>query len=275
MNSYNIKDLQKVELEILLEVDRVCRKHSIKYFLVSGTLLGAIRHKGFIPWDDDIDICMPINDYRRFCKIAKNELKKDYFLQNSDTDFSDRWFAKVRKNNTTCIEKGYEKSRVHQGVWIDIFPLIGVKNDKKWLNKITRKAGFGKKMLSKRFAASGKFKELSMEKKLLKFLPLGLVRMIARLIFKSIFKDCSGFEYSYYLWGDSKIRARFRRGLFDELCEVEFEGYMLPAPKEWDEYLTAVYGDYMTPPPPEKRNGGSHTISTVDLNNDYSEYIRR
>lgn len=142
MAENHIKDLQRIELEMLLEVDRICKKYNIRYFLVAGTLLGAIRHKGFIPWDDDIDICMPVEEYRKFCKVAKTDLKKEYFLQNSDTDFSNRWFSKVRKNNTTCIEKGYEKSKIHQGIWIDIFPLIGVKKDEKWLKSITRKATF-------------------------------------------------------------------------------------------------------------------------------------
>ena len=147
MSSYNIKDLQNVELEILLEVDRICKKHGVKYFLVSGTLLGAVRHKGFIPWDDDIDICMPVSDYRKFCKIAQEELGENFFFQSYETDFYDRWFAKIRKNNTTCIEKVYENSRLHQGVWIDIFPLIGVKNNEEWLKKTTKKARFAKKLL--------------------------------------------------------------------------------------------------------------------------------
>jgi len=274
MDDKMLKDLQKVELEILLEVDRICKKHNIRYFLVSGTLLGAVRHKGFIPWDDDIDICMPMKDYKKFCKVSRTEMKKEYFLQNSSTDYSDRWFAKVRKNNTTCIEKGYEKSFIHQGVWIDIFPLVGVHKDKKQLDKATKYATFSKKLLSKRFAAFGDFKDLSIEKKFLRFVPLCIVRAIARFIINITFRHNNKHEYCYYLWGDSKIRARFPFDLFDELCDIEFEGYMLSAPKRWDEYLTLVYGDYMTPPPPEKRNGGSHTISILDLNNDYRIYTK-
>ncbi len=269
-----LTDLQNVELEILLEIDRICKKHSIRYFLLAGTLLGAVRHKGFIPWDDDVDICMPMHDYKKFCKIARTELKKEYFLQNSDTDYSDRWFAKVRKNNTTFIEKGYEKSPIHQGVWVDVFPLVGVHNDKKALDKATKSATTAKKLLSKRFAAMGDFKSLSKEKKLLKFVPVCVTRAIARFIMSVTFKKHGNYECCCYLWGDPKIRARFPSGLFDELCEVEFEGHMFPAPKRWDEYLTIEYGDYMTPPPPEKRNGGSHTISILDLNNDYRIYTK-
>ena len=273
MQNFNIKDMQKIELEILLEVDRICKKNNIKYFLISGTLLGAIRHKGFIPWDDDIDICMPIDDYYRFCKIARTDLNKNYFLQNYKTDLSDRWFAKVRKNNTTCIERGYKNKKIHQGIWIDIFPLIGVKNDEKWLRATTQKATFAKKLLSKRFSSIISPADLSAEKKILKCVPLCLIRFIVNLIYKTIFKSTNNYDFCYYLWGDSKIRARFNSDLFEELCEVEFEGHLLPAPKKWDEYLTLVYNDYMTPPPPEKRNGGSHTLEIVDTNNDYSKYV--
>lgn len=274
MDNNVLKSLQSIELEILLEVDRICKKHNIKYFLVAGTLLGAIRHKGFIPWDDDVDICMPIEDYYKFCKVAKTELKKDYFLQNFKTDFSDRWFAKVRKSNTTCIEKGYINSKIHQGIWIDIFPLIGVKNDQKWLDSVTKKATFAKKLLSKRFSSTQAFKSLSIEKKILKFVPICIIRFVAELIYRTIFKKYHKYDYCYYLWGDSKIRSRFKSDLFDNICEIEFEGHLLPAPERWNEYLSIVYGDYMTPPPPEKRNGGSHTLEIVDVNKNYSDYLK-
>lgn len=276
MADYDIKEFQKIELEILFEVDRVCKKYNIRYFLLAGTLLGAIRHKGFIPWDDDIDIAMPIDEYRRFCKVASKELGSLYFLQNYQTDFSDRWFSKVRKNNTTCIEKGYEKSNIHQGIWIDVFPVIGVNDNEKNLKKITKIATFAKKMLNKRYAASTtSYRDLSKEKKILRFIPIPVIRSLATTIYSFIFHGTKKFNYCYYLWGDSKIRARFKADLFDELCEVEFEGHMFPAPKDWDKYLTIEYGDYMTPPPPEKRNGGSHTIAIVDVNNDYTKYINR
>lgn len=272
MDNEILRELQNVELEILLDVDRVCKENNIEYFLVAGTLLGAVRHKGFIPWDDDIDICMPIKDYKKFCKIAPHKLKKEYFLQCSNTDFTEMWFAKVRKNNTTCIESGEEKKRKHQGVWIDIFPLIGVKNDKMWLDKATQKATLAKTLLKKRYSSFGSFKDLPLKKKILKMIPLKIVRMIANAIFNSVFKDHRKFEYCYYLWGSPRIKSTFKSYLFDELSCVEFEGHNLPAPKRWDEYLQVEYGDYMTPPPPENRNGGSHTISIVDLNKDYTHY---
>ena len=273
MDNELLKELQKVELEILLEVDRVCKKHNIKYFLVSGTLLGAIRHKGFIPWDDDIDICMPVSDYRRFCKIAQEEIGENYFLQNYNTDYTNIWFAKIRKNGTTAIEAGHEARLNHQGVWVDIFPLIGVKKEEKWLRLVTKQANFAKWLLGKKLGLMEEEK-LPVYKMLHRLLPLKVFRLFCKLIYKVTFKPSQRFDYCYYLWGSKNITARFISDLFDELCEVEFEGHMFPAPKRWDEYLTKVYGDYMTPPPPEKRTGGCHTISIVDLDNDYSKHMK-
>lgn len=272
MEGFNIKDLQKIELEILLEVDRICKKHNIRYFLVSGTLLGAIRHKGFIPWDDDIDISMPLNDYYRFCEIAKKELSGKYFLQNYKTDITGMWFSKVRKNNTTAIELNYEKKLHHQGIWIDIFPLIGVENNEQWLKKLNKRATFAKKILNKKIGLIEDDENNRFYKIINRLISLRICKKISSVIYNKCFKNPFDYPFCYYLWASSNITARFETDIFNEICYVDFEGYMLPAPAKWNEYLSVVYGDYMTPPPPEKRNGGCHTLSIVDVNNDYTNY---
>ncbi len=275
MPENHMKDLQKVELEILIETDRICKKHNIRYFLVAGTLLGAIRHKGFIPWDDDIDICMPIEDYRKFCKVAKKELNKNYFLQNYKTDFSGMWFSKIRKNNTTAIEKNFESKLHHQGIWIDVFPLIGIKHEKKWIENLKSKVLPAKKLINKKIGIMEDIDKKPIFKILNFFISMNLLRLITSAIYRVSFKSPSVYKYCYYLWASSAIKPRFESEWFSESCEVEFEGHMFPAPKDWDKYLTIEYGDYMTPPPPEKRNGGSHTISIVDINNNYTKYIKK
>ena len=122
-----LRDVQKVQLEILLEFDRICRKHGLKYLLFAGTLLGAVRHKGFIPWDDDIDVCMLRGDYERFLTVCKDELSAELFLQTTDTDREyPLQFAKLRKNNTRFVEKSMSDLKIHHGVFIDIFPLDNV-----------------------------------------------------------------------------------------------------------------------------------------------------
>ncbi len=119
-----VAEAQKIMLEILQEVHRICQKHHITYWLAAGTLLGAVRHRGFIPWDDDMDIAMTWKDYERFLKIAPSELKEGFFLQTKDTDPAYPFpFAKIRKNNTLLIETGETgEEPYHHGIFLDIFP---------------------------------------------------------------------------------------------------------------------------------------------------------
>ena len=124
MEEHNIlRKVQEVELEILNVVHRVCVENHLKYSLAYGTLIGAVRHQGFIPWDDDIDICMPREDYDKFLKIWSRYNFKDYILQNieTDEDFTQN-FTKIRKNHTTFLQPKEEQYKYHKGFFIDIFP---------------------------------------------------------------------------------------------------------------------------------------------------------
>lgn len=125
----NIAAAQKVMLDILIEVHKICVKHNITYWLEAGTLLGAVRHKGFIPWDDDIDISMPREDYEKFLEIAQRELPSDLFLQTNKTDPEySREITKVRKLNTLLIETGETGNENYcHGIFIDIFHMIIIK----------------------------------------------------------------------------------------------------------------------------------------------------
>ena len=120
---YDIRSLQLKMLEVLLAIDKVCKEHNLKYYIAYGTLLGAVRYKGFIPWDDDLDVIMLRCDYRRFLQVAPGELGERYFLQ---AEFSEHWpmfFSKLRKNNTACMERFVPRDPLmHQGVCMDIFP---------------------------------------------------------------------------------------------------------------------------------------------------------
>ena len=274
MKDINLKDLQKEEFKILLEIDRICKKYDIKYFLNAGTLLGAVRHKGFIPWDDDIDICMPLKDYKKFEKISKKELNKDYFLQSFDTDLTSNWYTKIRKNGTTAIETGCLDKPFHQGIWVDVFPLIGVKNDSAWLKSVAGRAVFAKKLLNIKNSYISEHKSLPTVKKLHRLIPLWAVRLFAKAVYLTTFRSPEKYEFCYCLWAQKKFKAKYKSALFMSSCEVEFEGHMFPSPENWDEYLTIDYGDYMTPPPPEKRNGGFHTLEIIDLNKDYKYYTK-
>ena len=119
-----LRKLQLIQLEMLKVVDNICSNHKIKYSLYAGTLLGAVRHKGFIPWDDDLDVCMPRKDYNRFIKICGQCLPKEYCLQNKENEprFSQS-FTKMRKKHTTFLQGGEPVSDYHHGIFIDIFPI--------------------------------------------------------------------------------------------------------------------------------------------------------
>lgn len=120
-----LRQLQKTELSILKRFKQICDKHHLRYYLYGGTLLGAVRHEGFIPWDDDVDVCMPYSDYEIFLNVAKKELGEDYFLQTSESDkHFVAPFAKIRLNNSTFLDSKFAKRHINHGIWIDIFPLI-------------------------------------------------------------------------------------------------------------------------------------------------------
>ena len=119
----SLRRVQQTELDILEVVHNICVENNLKYSIAYGTLIGAVRHHGFIPWDDDIDICMPREDYERFIKIWPSYQFDGYILQNLDTDedFTQN-FTKIRKKNTTFLQKGEEKYKYNKGIFIDIFP---------------------------------------------------------------------------------------------------------------------------------------------------------
>ena len=118
-----VKKIWYTEINLLIAFDRMCKEHNLKYSVCYGTLLGAIRHKGFIPWDDDIDVFMMRDDYNKMLKIAPNYFKEPYFFQSAYTDVMVWGFSKLRDSRTTAIEFDNMKEQFNQGIFIDIFPL--------------------------------------------------------------------------------------------------------------------------------------------------------
>ena len=129
MNDRNFEKLKKIEIELLLSFIEITKKYNLKYFLLGGTCLGAVRHNGFIPWDDDIDVGLPREDYEVFLKVAQAELPENVFLQNGNTDPEYTLnFAKLRNSDTTFMEQSFKNYKINHGVYIDVFPLDGYKN---------------------------------------------------------------------------------------------------------------------------------------------------
>ncbi len=258
-----IRDVQKVELEILLEVDRICKLGDIKYQLFGGTLLGAIRHNGFIPWDDDIDICMLRKDYEKFLQCCKTDLSDKYFLQHSTTDKNSiLQFAKVRKNGTLFINPVEQGSGMHNGIYIDIFPLDSIKLDtpvgkmQPWIFNalyIINSSRLRTKVLN----AKNKFNRYgrTIFYYLTKIIPKKFLDKLSERVLRMYEQNDTNYV-NHLTNGVSKMRLnRFIRekDKFYEIKYKKFEGHLFPVPKDYDDVLTRMYGDYMELPPAEDR----------------------
>ena len=246
-------------LEALLEIDRICRKHGIPYYIIAGTLLGAARHKGFIPWDDDLDIGLLRPDYEKLLRILPQEMDSRYFLQCNTTDPEYHLpFAKVRINGTKFVEYASQDCAIHHGIYVDLFPFDNVPA-----------SGFGRKchalicrLLFVCALARGKFRFPAGSQKshaafkvlrmLLKPFRLGFILRLMDNAMRMV-KNADS-EYIVNIGGAYGYRREsVRRDYFRETADLPFEGHAIQSPAHWHEYLTDFYGDYMTPPPEDKR----------------------
>jgi len=261
-----LRKLQMTELEMITEVDRICRKYHIPYSLDGGTLLGAVRHNGFIPWDDDADIIMLRKDYEKFYKVCKKELDTErFFLQDYRTDKHYLWgFAKMRRNHTTFLREGQEHVKCHTGVCIDIFYCDNVP-DGFFLRRLhlfccycIRKGQYsmvGQKTEKSFFLRVWYF--------LLSRIPrdfwFGLSEGLARMTNRKETKLVRHMTYPF----PRQCRYGMPGKLFEEYIDKDFEGHLFRIFKGYDTYLKMLYGDYMALPPVEKRQ--VHPASKVVL----------
>ncbi len=254
------KEIQEIELEILLEVDRFCKDKGLRYYLAGGTLLGAIRHRGFIPWDDDIDICMPRPDYERFLSIfPKGVVDKRFQLGNVQLDEFDNEapFCNVLSKDTMIVSK-FLNRQPNQNIWIDIFPVDGLPEAEDEVFHIYKEGDFYRKIfiLCNSKLGEGRTSFRKWAKFLLK--PLANLYGKKRIMHKL---TSIGMKHSYdssnyvgiVTWGLYGAGERMLKVAFEKAVEVEFEGYKFPAFSCWDSYLHGLYGDYMQLPPIEKR----------------------
>lgn len=268
MANYEIRPLQLKILEILQAVDKTCKENNLRYYLTAGTMLGAIRHKGFIPWDDDADIAMPRPDYEKLIANAKQWLPKRYELicAENDPQYS-LPFAKIQDAETTIIEHSH--LRYLGGVYLDVFPLDGLPD-----NKITR------------FFHVRRYKKL---RKKLYFtyrdpyrhghgpscwIPLlhrklytveGLQKKIRALLLKYSF-DQSKLVQDY----DDGHKGAITKDILGTPTPYTFENVQLNGYENYDAYLSQKYGDYMTPP--EGNHQIQHNFYYLDLNHPYRDY---
>lgn len=241
-------------LNILKEIDKICVKHNIKYWLDAGTLLGAIRHKGFIPWDDDCDVGMMREDFEKFCNLCKTELGEDYFLQTRESDpMYRRKLIKIRSNRIKMVEHAEdENEKYHQGVFVDIFvfdyyprsahimfPFFQFYLRQKGKRKLMRKGSFERMLFN------------------IMNLPLSGVYIILREMFKMLWKERRKDKNLPYI-GAAMEHARYvpiveKSLIFPITKRVLFEDVDLYIPNKPGDILTKLYGDYLVLPKEENR----------------------
>ncbi len=258
-----LKELQQIQLECLIEVDRICRKHNIDYSLDGGTLLGAVRHKGFIPWDDDIDLIMYRREYERFYEICKSVLDSGrFFLQEHRTDkYYNVGYPRIRRKNTVYQRAGHEKLNYHGGVFIDIFVLDNVPDNKAFRNLHRMVCFCIRRILwskSGRYIAKNSFKRgwysiLSLIPKDFAFWVNDRVAGICNR------RPTELVRHNTHPYPNPKVCGYgIPASLLREYTELEFEGHKFKAVKDYDRYLSMLYGDYLTLPPEEKRKPHIH-----------------
>lgn len=257
MKEIHLEELKLIQLNILQALHDCCVENNIKYSLGCGTMLGAVRHKGYIPWDDDIDVYFMRDDYERLIRIFPKVYKEDYELICLERDKEwGRSYAKAFNNKTVLVEDTTEKKRI--GIGIDVYAIDYVPDDEsEWLN-------YNKRRLFYQSIFSLKSMITSRERSLVKnaiivlshiaLLPFSH-RRIALFINKYAQKNngrCNTYACEC-VQGVITGKKRFKAADFDEVIDTPFEDRTFKIMKGYDDYLTNAYGDYMTPPPPEKR----------------------
>lgn len=251
-----LKKLQNIELEMLLEVDRICKKNHIHYSLDGGTLLGAVRHGGFIPWDDDADVVMTRAEYDRFAQACKRDLdKKRFFLQDFETDPEYRWgYAKLRRNETLCVRPGHAHTRWHHGICIDIFIYDNVPDHQFFREVFTMMCFLIRKGL---YSEMGRVSEeaflLRVWYTLLSKIPRQIwikwLTVLYKLSNRKKTKLARHMTFPY----PRECHYGLPRRCFDHYIKMLFEGHSFLVFRDYDWYLRARYGEYWYLPPVEAR----------------------
>jgi lipopolysaccharide cholinephosphotransferase len=273
MNQQTIKDVQSKILETMIFIDNICRTNKIIYYIMGGTALGAVRHGGFIPWDDDLDIFMTPDNYEKF-KIAFSKLDNDMFvLQEWRIVANYLEYAKIRMNGTTFIENIYkERKDFHHGIYVDIMILHKCPN-KKLVQKaiyIASKYVTLVALSQRNWKAKTLFQAVSL--KVLKILPN---RFIANQSYKLIYRYENlyyDFSYCYFITKAKFNQGIFNQGMFGNPKDITFEHILLMGPTEIEKYLEFRYGDYMKLPSEEQQKVAIHA-DIYDVENDYKFYL--
>lgn len=256
--------IKQAELSALIEFDRICKKYNLKYSLIYGTLLGAIRHKGFIPWDDDIDVCMLRADYEKFREIVSDEISEGFFYQSHKTDPEYyHLFDKIRVDETIYKENYLAKHNIHHGVYIDIFPFDNIP-DSIWKQKL--------QLLHYQFYRVGlmvRYLDVGYRKGLKKVLSSLLAMLYKPFSLDYLYNSAENIAQKYnhktcknvFIFADSiGCNSTCSIKSFDHILSIPFETIEASAIGNYEEYLSNQYGNYTELPPPEERFPKHHLV---------------
>lgn len=259
MEELTLKEIQKIELNLLLQFDLICVNNNLRYSLGGGSLLGAIRHKGFIPWDDDVDVMMPRPDYERFLLYCKNNETPFNLITYDTVEGYNGLFAKIW-DPSTVIKDEVMEIQYETGVNIDVFPIEGLGQSEKEALRIFKKTSWNRELLNatlwKKYFRS-KTHSILVEPIRISLFILSRFADPKRLL-KNV--DCENlkhsFEQSVYagcVCGSYREKEIMKTETFKSYCDLDFEGYRIKGIQKYDDYLTKHYGDYLQLPPKEKQ----------------------
>lgn len=261
MKEISVAESKQILFDCLVYFDRICREHDIHYSLGEGSLLGAVRHRGFIPWDDDIDILMLRTDFEKFLSVHQDGRYKIYHV-NNDINY---WNSVARlSDETTAVFLGESKKRIH-GLWLGLTPLDYIPDDEFRWARMKRKIAFWVRLCRqhKGVVSCGPGILGKVWKKFLRLFPIACLdrrfkHVITRWDKKNTSRLCKlNIRYEPFV---------FPASFFDGYTELEFEGRPFMAINHYDDYLNSMYGDYMTPPPEDKRQA-KHDFKAYYINN--------
>lgn len=281
------KEVWAVELDLLSELLKVCIKHNLTIFADGGTILGAVRHKGFIPWDDDIDMMMMREDYEKLCRIASSEFSHPYFFQ---TEFSDpgslRGHAQLRNSNTTGILKSEynEKYGFNQGIFIDVFPLDSAPDDYDDLESVQGNTSAYLNMARKRARFTTRYvdKGGGIKRVLKKMIHIILSNNTINSCFDSYYslyeRECKKSNNVYtkrvakfFDVTENKKKQVWNREWFESVVWTQFEFMTIPLPNGYERILESFFGDWKTP----VRLNNTHGGVFFDTSHSYKEYLNK
>ena len=258
-----IQQVKQIEIELLRDFIAVCEQLSLQYYVIGGTLLGAVRHKGFIPWDDDIDVGMPREDYEAFLKKAQMLLPEEDFVQTwkTDPDYPAN-FAKLRRSGTAFVEESLKNRMIHHGIYIDIFPLDNCPSPGMLRGTILLCNNALLQRISLAFYNPNRtIRSRIRQTVTCVFVPSRKMALSLREALHKAYQKTGWIANYCGAWGKREIMPSNWYGSGKVL---EFEGMKVIAPVAFEDWLTKVYGNYLELPPKEKQYRHHHT-SLIDI----------